>query len=69
MNLSIAVLGLHCCMQAFFSCGGQRLLSTCSARASHCGAFYCGAQVLGAWASTAPGISSCGLLAAKHGLR
>ena len=38
--LCLAVLGLHCCTQAF-SCGKQGLLFTCSVRASHWGGFPC----------------------------
>ena len=44
--LVLAVLGLHCCVQAFSSCRVWRLLSNCSVRASH-GDFSRGAQVLG----------------------
>ena len=45
--LFLAVLGLHCCCQAFFS-SEQRLLSSWSAWASHCsGLSYCRAQALG----------------------
>ena len=40
-----AVLGLHYCASFFSSCGKQRLFSSCSAQASHCGSFSCcGAQ-------------------------
>ena len=35
--LFLAVLGLHCCTQAFPSCGERRLLSSFGAQASHCG--------------------------------
>ena len=42
--LFLAVLGLHCCMQAFSSCSEQRLLSSCGAQAD-CGSLSCcGAQ-------------------------
>ena len=34
--LFLSVLLLHCCMQAFSSCGEGGLLSCCGARASHC---------------------------------
>ena len=48
--LFLAALGLHCCAQAFSSCGEWRLLF--GARASHCGGFSCcGAWTLGARAS------------------
>ena len=30
INLFLAVLGLHCCMQAFSSCGKRGLLSSCN---------------------------------------
>ena len=39
--LVLAVLGLHCCKWAFSSCGEWGLLSSCSARPSHCGGFSC----------------------------
>ena len=55
--LFLAVLGLRCCARAFSSCG---------ARASHCGGFFCcGARALGVWASVvvARRLSSCGLRA------
>ena len=55
----LAVLGFHCCMQAFSSCVKQGLLSSCSARASHCSGFSCwGALALG---SQALAVGSCGL--------
>ena len=38
----LVVLGLCCYMQAFSHCGEQELLSSCKARASHCGGFSCG---------------------------
>ena len=45
--VSLAVLGLHCCSQAFSSCGKWRLLSSDGAWASHCGGFSSfGAQTL-----------------------
>ena len=43
MYLFLAVLGLHCCMRAFSSCGERE-------RASHCDGFSCGAWAVGAWA-------------------
>ena len=58
----MAVLGLHCCAQAFSSCGE---------RTSHCRGFSCcGARALGAQASVvvAHGLSSCGLQALEHKL-
>ena len=39
--LFLATLGLHCCTQAFSSCGQQGLLSSCREWASHCGGFSC----------------------------
>ena len=39
MYLFLTVLGLHCCTQAFSSCGEQGLLSSCGARASRCSGF------------------------------
>ena len=42
LHLFLAVLGLCCYMQAFSHCGEQELLSSCKARASHCGGFSCG---------------------------
>ena len=53
--LYLAVLGLHCCMQAFSSCREKGLFSSCGVRASHCSGFCCGAQALGC-----VGFSSCG---------
>ena len=51
----LALLGLHCCAWAFSSPGEQRLLSSCSVQASHCGGFsYCVA-----WALECAGFSSC----------
>ena len=37
----MAVLGLHCYVQALFSCSEWGLLSSCGVRASHCGRFSC----------------------------
>ena len=37
----LSAMDLHCCMQASSSCREQRLLSSCSARASYCGGFSC----------------------------
>ena len=56
--LYLAVLGLHCCVQAF---------SSCSAQVSHCGGFsFCRAQPLGyaAFSSTVDRLScpaGCGI--------
>ena len=36
----LAVLGLHCCMQSFSSCGEWGLLFSYGAWASHCGGFF-----------------------------
>ena len=48
----MAVLGLHCCTWALFSCGKWGLLSRCSVQASHCSGFSCcRAWALSAWAS------------------
>ena len=40
-NLFLAVLGLHCCMRIFSSCGRWGLLSSCDTQASHCSGFSC----------------------------
>ena len=55
--LFLAVPGLHCCMQTFFSCGKQGPLSSCGTDASCCVGFcYCGARALGhlGFSSTGP---------------
>ena len=39
--LFLAGLDLRCCAWAFSSCSEQGLLSSCGARASHCGGFSC----------------------------
>ena len=65
----MAVLGLHCCAQAFSSCGERELLFHCSAQASHCSVFFCcGAWALSVRASVvvARGLSSCGSRALEH---
>ena len=49
-----ATLDLSCCTQAFSSCSKWELLSGCSAQASHCGGFSCGA-----WALDHKRFSSC----------
>ena len=41
MFIILAALCLHCCTQAFSSCGKRGLPSSCSAWASHCGVFSC----------------------------
>ena len=51
----LAVLSLHCCEQAFSSCGEQWLLSGCGVRASRCRGFSC----CGAWTLRHAGFSSC----------
>ena len=69
--LFLAVLGLRCCVWAFYSCGEQQLLFHCSTQASHCGGFSCcGAQTLGARISVvvAHGLSSCSSRALEHRL-
>ena len=54
-----AALGLHCCTQAFSSCGEWGLFSSCGKRASHCSGFSCcRARVLGC-----AGVRSCGVWA------
>ena len=56
---SLAALSLCCCAQAFSSCGEQKLLSSSSAWAPHCGVFCC----CGAWALGHAGFSSCSVCA------
>ena len=68
--LFLAALGLHCCTQAFSSCG-ERSTLCCGAGASHCGGFSCcGARALGTRASVfvVRGLSSCGSRALEHRL-
>ena len=55
----MAAQALHCCVWAFTSCSEWRLLSSCSARASHCSGFSC----CRARAPEHEGISSCSLWA------
>ena len=56
LSFFMAVLGLHCCVQAFSSCSESGLLSSCGAWVSHCSGFSCcRAQALGYWE-----FSSCG---------
>ena len=61
VNFILVAVGLCCCEQGFSSCREQGPLSSCDARASHCGGFSCGAWIQGAWASAvaAHGLSSC----------
>ena len=47
MYLFMVVLGLHCCVHAFSSCGEWGLLSSCNAWGSHCGDFSGGVRALG----------------------
>ena len=69
--LFLVALGLHCCVQAFSSCGEQRLLSSCDAQASHCsGKSCCRAWALNEQASVVvvDGLSrpvACGILPAQ----
>ena len=67
--LFLAALGLHCCAQAFSSCGEQGLLFIVVRRlliAVAC----CGARALGAWASVVVthGLGSCGARALERKL-
>ena len=56
----LAALGLHCCIRAFSSCGEWELISSCSARASHCGFSCFRAQALGCEGFIlAYGLSNC----------
>ena len=64
------MLGL-CCLWAFFSCGEQGLLSSCSVLASHWYGFSCsGILALGPWALVVPasGLSSRGSWALEQRL-
>ena len=61
--LFLAVLGLRCCVQASSSLGKQRLLSSCSTWAAHCGGFPCrGTQTLEHtdFRSCSNGLGKCG---------
>ena len=63
--LFLATVGLCCYTWAFSSCSKQGLLSSCGARASHCGGFSCcGAQALGHVGSVVVGCT--GLVALWH---
>ena len=72
-----AALGLPCsgCKQAFSSCGEQRLLSSSSAKAFHCGGFSCCRPwALGTHASAviAHRLScpkACGILVPRPGIK
>ena len=69
--LFMAVLGLHCSMPAFSSCGEWGAKLCCGAWASHCGGFsHCGTRALGTQASVlvVRGLSSCGSRALEHRL-
>ena len=48
----MAALNLHCCTQAFYSCGKWGILSSCGTWASHCSGFSC----CRAWAQGAQGL-------------
>ena len=52
----MAALGLHCCMQAFSSCGERGLLFI-GVWASHCGGF----SLLQSMGSRCVGFNSCGM--------
>ena len=56
--LLLAVVGSLLLCRLFSGCGNGGLLSSRSARASHCGDFSCGAQTLGHMGSVvvAPGL-------------
>ena len=59
---SLAALGLHCCAQAFSSCGEWGLLFIAVCGLVIAVASRCGARALGVWASVfvASGLNSCG---------
>ena len=54
----LAVVGSLLLCRLFSGCGNGRLLSSCSARASHCSDFSCAVQTLGHMGSVAvaPGL-------------
>jgi len=54
-NVSVAVLGLHCCSWTFSRCREHGLHSSCRAQTSHSGAFSC----CGTQALEHMGFSSC----------
>ena len=68
--LFLAVLGLHCCVGFSSSCGKQRLLSSCGARACCSGLSCCGAWALGTRAAVvaAPRLRSAGSVVVAPGL-
>ena len=53
--LFLALLGHHCCVGFFSSCGKQRTPYSCGVRASHWGGFSC----CRAWALGCTGFNSC----------
>ena len=57
--LFLAALGLHCCAQAFSSCGERGATLRCNEQASHCGGFSCWRSM----GSRHVGFSSCGIRA------
>lgn len=66
----LAILGLHCCSWAFFSCSKRRLLCSYGERASHCSGFSFFGRT---WAPkaqasvvSAHGLQSAGLLVLEH---
>ena len=64
MYLLLAVLGLHCCVWTFSSCGEWALFSSCGVWASHYGGFsHCKTQSL-----EHAGCSSCSLWTLELGL-
>ena len=63
LYLFLAALGLHCSSRVFSSCGKRRVLSSCSARASHCSDFSCGVQGLERGLSS---LCYTGFIALKH---
>ena len=71
MYLFLAVLDLRSCSGFSLVAESGELLSSCGARASHCGGFIChGARALGTWASVvvACGLSRSGSQALEHRL-
>ena len=63
-------MGLHCCAQAFSSCGKWGLLFVALHRLLTAVTSRCRARALGTWASVvvACGLTSCGLWALEHRL-
>ena len=63
LYLILAVLGLHCCVQAFNLVEGERgLLFRCVVWASHCGCFSCGARASVVVAHRLNCSTACGIL-------